>query len=181
MYDPVDYWKIRGLEPADEFTAPRQEFIRKFLKYIEFDSVFEIGCGDGQFTRLLLERIPIKLYYGLDISLARLNKIKSEFDNLNVEQGDIRFFETKSLFDLVCCSFVLLHIPPDYIKAVIQKLINSTQKHFVFFEPALKQKIENWQEHNFDHDYYSIIQELGYKVDLYRFDDYTGIYHVRKS
>lgn len=180
MYEPYKYWQERGQTAADSFTPDKVHFIRQFLKHLSFDSAFEIGCGDGQMTRILLEFLPIELYYGVDLSAARIKAIKQQFEKIAVEQKDIRFFETKPLFDLVVCSHVLLHIPPEDIAQVMIKALNSCKRHFVFFEPKPEIDLGQWSEYNFNHDYELILQELGYDVKFYRFDNLTGIYHVEK-
>ena len=38
---------------------------------VEAESILEIGCGDGQMARTLLDRFPTARYEGIDVEIGR--------------------------------------------------------------------------------------------------------------
>lgn len=178
-YQPFSYWHERGKEPAEKFSPQKIHFIRRVLELLSFDSCFEVGCGNGELTQIILEFIPKSRYIGCDISGPRIKMIKQRFEDLDIKQLDIRTISLSG-FDLVICSHVLLHIPPSDIKKAMQNMLDSTEKYLVFFEPIHNVIPQPWDSHNFDHAYFDILYDLGHGATLYPFDRQTGLYVVRK-
>ncbi|MEL0585652.1 MAG: class I SAM-dependent methyltransferase [Candidatus Thiodiazotropha sp. (ex. Lucinoma kazani)] len=75
-------------------------------------SIFEVGCGEGHVTKVLLERTSAKIH-ALDISETILDKARANVDSARVS------FECKNIYDivsseehadLVVCCEVLEHL-----------------------------------------------------------------------
>lgn len=91
------------------------------------DSVFDIGCGSGQFCALLAAFTPVQRIMGIEISetlVRNAEEINAEFK----EKKDIRFavFDGKSIpeaigeYDLVFMIDVYHHIPKESAKTFMQ-------------------------------------------------------------
>ncbi len=173
-YDYLTYWQDKGQEPAAALSNDLINQIRKILKEYEFYTVFELGCGDGQLSRILKELNC--MITGLDLSEDRLQmnndidiKLLSDFtkDDLNILKSDL----------VICCNF-LLHIKPKHIKFVLDKMIEYSSKYIIFIEPNPKTNLGTWEYYNFNHDYYDLIKNLDYKI--IPLSNYTNCYIITK-
>ena|SRR3990167_7700800 len=180
-YDYTEYWNERGQTPAATFSPDKRHFIDCYLQKLEFNSVLEIGCGNGELTEIIFMSKPVA-YIGIDLSEDRLKLHKVRFQR-SVIQADITkdLAVNLPLADLVICSHTLLHIKPEHIKDVIKNMVAHAAKHIIFFETNPAKDLGEWEYYNFNHDYESICKELGYTVKFTRFDYLTGIYHIDKN
>ena len=144
-----DFWAIRGKRPATKWSKDKQGRVRKILESIDFDSVLEVGCGDGEFSKLLLERT--KNVTGIDLSLER---IKASPLRITIHEDFLKAPFNNQKFDLVCCSHVLLHIKPGDVIGFYDKMKLLSNKHILLIEPDmfLYDSLE-WDVMNFPHDY----------------------------
>jgi ubiquinone/menaquinone biosynthesis C-methylase UbiE len=101
------------------------------------DKVLDIGCGDGEFTTTILDKIPNGQLVGLDRSenmliLAR-EKIK-KYPNFSVQQGDILSVTYQNEFDFLV-SFWCLQWTEDIELAFtkIHDALKSGGKFFLLF------------------------------------------------
>ncbi len=76
------------------------------------ETILDVGCGTGHFTRHVAEMLPTAMVIGLDFDESRLRFAQSQHsaDNLRYELGDMAHmpFEDGRI-DLVFCRFVLVH------------------------------------------------------------------------
>lgn len=84
-----------------------------------FDSVVDVGCGDGRFLAVLEGRYDDARLVGIDYSdrairLARALNPKVDFHRLDVARRSLA-----EHFDVVSLIEVLEHIPPDRLEAFI--------------------------------------------------------------
>ena len=149
-YEYDSFWKERGKTPAQKWPESKQEAVRNILKDLDFDSVLEVGCGDGEFSKLLLEKS--RNVTGIDLSLER---IKSSPLRISIHKDFLKaYFDPNQKFDLVCCSHVLLHIKPEDVMEFYNKMKQLSNKYILLIEPDLFQYPDlNWNEMNFPHDY----------------------------
>lgn len=119
--------------------ADKQEFeiFFKFLALPAGSRLFELGCGTGRYTLLLLA----KGYsvYAVDISKQSLEVLKEEYNkNKNSTWGSLEIstsMVTDRIFDGAVCVNILHHV--DSPKKVIKNLIKIIRKGgpFIAFEP----------------------------------------------
>ena len=145
-----EFWNERGDIPADEWSPIKQNKVRDFLYSIDYDSVLEVGCGEGQFSRLILEKMP-RNAEGIDLNKHRVDQspyATTFLDNfLTHNYNGVKF-------DLVCCSHVLLHIKYDDYKGFYEKMKSLALKYIVLIEPDMYQYSSlNWARMNHHHDY----------------------------
>jgi ubiquinone/menaquinone biosynthesis C-methylase UbiE len=129
-----DYDRVWAGEWEDmKKYGPVSRHIRRILIEIivslEFDSVLDVGCGQGSFLKELVTEFPKISPCGIDVSSAAV-----ELASARVPQGkfwvlDIERERLEKTFDLVVCSEVLEHIPEDL--SALKNLAHMTGKYIV--------------------------------------------------
>lgn len=118
----------------DEYRrSPReQERTRDLLKTIaELDGhcALDVGARDGHFSRLLSATFP---------RVTALDVERPQFDHPGVScvKGDITQLEfANATFDLVLCTEVLEHIPPQLLGVACSELARVTRRHLIVGVP----------------------------------------------
>jgi len=101
--DGVDYgyrrWKMNPSARFDYDSTKRN--ILNYLREYHFNSVLEVGCGPGTWTRILIE-LTDKIT-ALDISETMIREAKKTIKDpkVNFYNTDIMKFETNKIFDLI--------------------------------------------------------------------------------
>lgn len=88
------------------------ELVLSILAEEPFESLIDVGCGDGRFLREVSNRFSGKRLLGIDCSKQAINLAKAMNPNLAYECADIRSQEGPTEgFDVVTLIEVLEHIP----------------------------------------------------------------------
>jgi ubiquinone/menaquinone biosynthesis C-methylase UbiE len=96
-------------------AASEREMAVEMLELAARDTVLDVGCGPGNFTRAFAEEVPRGLVVGLDASGPMLVRAVEETAARNVEyvRGDASDLPFKDAsFDAVCC-FAALYLIDD--------------------------------------------------------------------
>jgi hypothetical protein len=106
-----DYWNARYLKGESSGDGSYGEILNKKLGWLgglEINSITDVGCGDFNFGKSLLELYPWATYTGFDISdvIIERNKLKWPHYNFTTD-GNL------PKADLVLCMDVLFHITED--------------------------------------------------------------------
>ncbi len=106
---PWVYSAFSGLVGA---TAAREEFVRRYVRPAEGDSVLDIGCGPGD----LLAFLPAVRYTGFDISQRYVEAARRKFGDrgqfLCARVGDADA-AVSNRYDVAIAFGVLHHLPDD--------------------------------------------------------------------
>ncbi len=99
------------------------EFMLKTLDAIKFDSVVDVGCGDGRMSRELALRFPTKRVVGVDyseraIGLARA--LNADLPSLQFQRMDITAHHAIPTCDVAILMEVFEHIPSDEASAFLR-------------------------------------------------------------
>ena len=146
----VDTYDLRRLKGFKSQVYRRLE--RKYVELLLHDcgpSLLEAGVGTGFITELLRTFGKVR---GFDISRTMLEKVRSKFPEVDLEEGDILTFSSKKKYDVVISIRVLSHFNfKDVEKALVNlrallkskgQLIFNLENPFII--RLLLRKIINW-------------------------------------
>ena len=123
----------------------------EMISSIHFESVLEVGCGQGENLGHLLSKQPDLTVAGVDVSAKAIECSRrlwprGRFEVLDVQQGHL-----PTMYDLVICSNVIEHLNNDdsalaHIRAMTKRwfLITTLEGRMRKFEPSLGH-IRNYQ------------------------------------
>ena len=95
-------------------------------------SVLEIGANVGMNIKALKELIPRSNFTGVEINesaCSQLEKLGCAVHNVSIQE-----LELKDTFDLVLSKGVLIHLNPDTLESVYQKMYELTNKWILLAE-----------------------------------------------
>mgnify|MGYP000846291725 FL=1 len=159
-------------QKQDPWNYEHSHFEReKYLKTLqaipeEAETIWEIGCGEGVFTQLLLEKG--KRVRGVDISPTALSRARERLkdfgDRVHLQKLDIVREDIEGTFDLILASEILYYLGG---KDVLQPLEEKFFRHLrpfgylllCHFYPSGK-IIHNLYQEN--HRFYKVFEEVTY-------------------
>lgn len=125
------YWNGRyaaGHGSGAGSTIPAVErkvaFLRRVIESTEIESITELGCGDFNFGKHLLEAFPHATYDGFDISEVIVGRNQAEHGTWRCNFYKAGHQEVMSA-DLLLCVDVLFHISDDAAYAAMLELLRS--------------------------------------------------------
>jgi len=92
------------------------EFLLSYISKVKFNSIVDIGCGDGRFTSELSKVFPDANIVGIDYSERAINLAKAMNPGIPFIQMDITKSSTKEKYDVGILMEVLEHIPPEGVR-----------------------------------------------------------------
>jgi trans-aconitate 2-methyltransferase len=115
-WDPDQYRRFAShrLRPALDLAAR--------LEGLGPRTIYDLGCGTGEITRMLAARWPHAKVHGVDSSEEMLEKARAQADNVTFERGDLAAWSTASA-DLLF-SNAAYHWIPDH-RSVFPRLLES--------------------------------------------------------
>lgn len=162
-YDPVTYWRARGLTYGSRFRytaafVEQERLLRSVIEGLEFDSVLEVGCGFGRIGRIVTDIRPSATYTGIDLSPDQLRRAR-----VNVPGGTFHettladFIDTSpGQFDLVLAVEFLMHQPTSEVRAAVRALKKLARRDLVTLD--WEAPGETAGNYCFGHDYAALIR-----------------------
>lgn len=102
------------------------QLVLDLLTETPFQSLIDIGCGDGRFLREVALRHPTAQLLGVDASERAINLAKALNPSLNYEAIDIIRCQAPKQFEVATLIEVIEHIPPaelpTFIRAAASRL-----------------------------------------------------------
>lgn len=89
------------------------EFLLDQISLLDFESIIDIGCGDGRFTSELQAKYPEKHIVGIDYSPRAIMLAKAMNPKGNYKCVDITNWESDNQFDIAVLMEVFEHVPPE--------------------------------------------------------------------
>ncbi|QCG93006.1 methyltransferase domain-containing protein (plasmid) [Azospirillum sp. TSA2s] len=135
-YDPgsVDYdesWNTRWHDMRR--YGPTGRHLRRIMAdlvgRLDYDSVLDVGCGQGDLLESLMRLKPQARYAGVDFSASAVAGAKRRVPTAELDQLDLAAGALDRRFDLVVCTDVVEHIEDD--RAAIVNLAAMTGKYLV--------------------------------------------------
>lgn len=128
-YDYVWDTKWDDMKKYGPFSRHIRRNIIKLIQPLTFDTVLDVGCGQGSFLLDLRSTFPHIQPYGTDISKSAVNLARKRVPDGQFWVLDATKEHLKEKFDLVVCSEVLEHILDD--KAALRNLAQMTSKYLI--------------------------------------------------
>jgi len=175
----VEFWINEGRKNpiCNTNTYPyktQESQLLDILKKLDFDSVFEIGCGWGRITKLIQDNFDIKTHHACDVSLERTKLVNLE----GVITKPFQSIKFDRKYDLVIAIEVLMHIPPEEIKTFIEKTYDISNKHIVTLDYYPKgERFTLFDPFNFIHEYPELFKG---KVNHKYISESQSIFHIEK-
>ena len=148
-YDAKDYWENRAenWENALGDNNYEPEDFKKVLpelKKLNPKSVIDIGCGNGNWAKIIGKEMPDVDYLGVDISRRMVNYAKKRNPKMKFKVADVRDMDIKEKFDVAFMYTCMLHVPKDEMEDVVNNL-KKVAKKVLFVEPTKKGKISGFR------------------------------------
>jgi SAM-dependent methyltransferase len=122
QFDNGNFSQVRKLRWGYEYLSYLR-FILARLESVEFDSLLDVGCGEGRFLCEAAKRFPDKRLLGVDISSRAVEYARLFNPGVRFICGDIG--DGSSLterFDVITLIETLEHIPPSGVPNFTQGL-----------------------------------------------------------
>lgn len=146
-----DFEDMMPFSPITPEHSAQEAALLDVLNGLEFDSALEVGCGLGRITSILAGMTDD--LSAIDIGSDQVTVTKRRVPAASITQMAIQEFEPNRTWDLVLASEVLMHIPPDEIEAVCDKLRGLARKWVVTIDWTTPLGHKPIAEHNWLHDY----------------------------
>ena len=120
---------------GEKLLASNLEFFSKSLKCANnTNSCIEFGANIGMNLKALKLLYPEQDQFGIEINTEAANQLKSIIPEQNVTVGSIFDFSPNQTWDLVLIKGVLIHINPDELDKVYEKLVTSCGRYLLVAE-----------------------------------------------
>ena len=178
---PRHYWTERGKDYEANFVYTehrrrQEEVLARFLAQLEFATVLDVGCGFGRIGAPLVNARPAVAYTGIDYSGDMLLSASKKIPTGYFRQVSLEKFAPTHRFDLVLAVEVLMHYPPQNVKAAVEKLRVLSRRHLVTVDWSRPLPDGHRYDHNWVHPYPTLYGEalvaeipIGYQT-LYQVD-----------
>jgi spore coat polysaccharide biosynthesis protein SpsF len=118
-----------------KIIANNLAFFAKALQHTtEIKSCIEFGANIGLNLIALKQLCPDIQQYAIEINSTAAKQLKDVVGEDNVFEGSILQYQPQKQFDLVLSKGVLIHINPDVLDSVYEKLYSSSQKYILLAE-----------------------------------------------
>jgi pseudaminic acid biosynthesis-associated methylase len=131
---------IERNENTNEIMASKLSFFSTILKRTgPISSCLEFGANIGLnllALKLLMPNIYVK---GIEINADAANRLKNYIGEENVYQGSVLDYPVQEKVELALIKCVLIHINPDKLDIVYEKLYNSSNQYILvaeYFNPT---------------------------------------------
>lgn len=164
---------------SDTFLLSNIDFFKKALKKVKkIDSMIEFGANVGINIKAVKSFGKIKKFKAIEINKKACLDLEKLIGKENVFQKSILDYKNEEKFDLVLSKTVLIHINPEKLGAVYQKIYESANKYILIAEyynpsPVIIQ-YRGFKNKLFKRDF------AGELIDLYpdlKILDYGFVYH----
>jgi len=134
------HWKRKDLNTIESYwsspkAVERSKFLVKYLKKYEFGSIFEVGYLAGRNLRYIQEEFPTKHIDGLEINPKATQFARDKLSMPHLRCMNLHNMHTlERKFDIVFTSGVMIHVPTEDIKGVVEKCIDLSNKYVMHLE-----------------------------------------------
>jgi SAM-dependent methyltransferase len=117
-----NFSQVRKLRWGYEYLSYLR-FVLARLERVEFDSLLDVGCGEGRFLREVSRRFKGKRLLGVDFSARAVEYARLLNPGLSFARADISDDSaTRGRFDVVTLIETLEHVPPAEVREFVSGL-----------------------------------------------------------
>ena len=98
------------------------------------DTCIEFGANIGMNIKALQILYPKQVHHAIEINPDAVSELKKIIPVNNIFEGSILNFHPKDVFDLTLIKGVLIHINPDELNSVYDKLVKTCKKYLLVAE-----------------------------------------------
>ena len=146
-YDPKGYWENVANKWDETATdnLPHFDKLERLIKKYEFDSVIDLGCGNGRWAKAFKD----KKYLGIDISPKLIEIARKKFPDFEFVAGKVEDHEPEEKFDLAFAYTCFEHVlPKDFDKAA--KALKRVAKKAILIEPMDFRSVNYCHSHDYE-------------------------------
>lgn len=120
---------------GDQLVAANIDMFSKALRTAQrIDSCIEFGANVGLNLRALKALFPQMQQHAIEINADAVTQLRQHVPQGNIRHGSILEYEPAQQFDLALIKGVLIHINPEHLQAVYDKLYRSARKYIIVCE-----------------------------------------------
>ena len=120
---------------GEKLLASNLDFFTKALKSTQgVKSCIEFGANIGMNIKALQLLYPEQLHHAIEINSDAVVELQKIISKDKIFEGTILDFDPKKVFDLVLIKGVLIHINPNKLNSVYDKLVDSTNRYLLVAE-----------------------------------------------
>lgn len=130
----------------------RLEVVFELMRGIEFNSLLDIGCGDGRFLRETRALYKNEKLAGIDTSEKAISLAKQLNPELKFERHDIIDSPLNSEWDVITLLEVLEHIPEENLMKFVKEMVKLLKPggFLIITVPHLNEKLTVKHYQHFD-------------------------------
>lgn len=143
----------------------QQNVLLGYLENLDFHTIFEVGCGYGRITKLILDGFPqVREIKAIDISPQQI-KIASKYVHDNRAKFKVMRIQDvqvgRGRYDLVLAVSVLMHIPFELVESALEKMVSVSRKDIINIDWYRPIRAMARLGTSFVHDYTYLYGKLG--------------------
>lgn len=112
-YDALWSDKWGDMQRYGPVSRHQRRIIAALLDALRFDSVLDVGCGEGSLLAFLHSRYSCDRMAGLDIAGPAIERARRTFPPAHYFTGDMASLPPEERFDLITCIDVVEHVEND--------------------------------------------------------------------
>lgn len=172
-----------GRNNSDEFLASNISFFSKIFRRIQKpNSLIEFGANIGMNLKAIKSLYPSINLYGIEINEKASDELSTFIGKKNVFKGSIFDYKSKIKYEVSLIKCVLIHINPEKLPVVYEKLYNSSSKYILiceYYNPSpITVKYRGHNDRLFKRDFAGELMDL--YIDL-KMIDYGFVYKRDQS
>ena len=180
----TEYWKNKGPQfPINYWNNPnaikRSKWFADILQNYDASSILEIGSAGGRNLKYIRDAKPDIKLCGLEVNANAVQFARKKLPD--VEMFELNVYDLETIgkkFDLVFTSGVLIHLIPDTLPKILNKMIDRSNKYVMHIEQLgpteimacpdkkLKPKYKVSEQFQWSVDLVNLYKDLGYKTKV---------------
>ena len=120
---------------SEQLLASNTAFFSRVLSRTgQLDSIIEFGCNVGMNLKALKTLLPQSTFHGVEINDLAVKKLRASNPEFHITLGSISDYKITNQQELALICGVLIHINPDQLTTVYDKLFHAASKYICIAE-----------------------------------------------